>query len=83
MRSAVGYKPPHLKFPVHSQCFLGFAGHAIPLALRRILRCMLPVYSFIPRVFARVHRAFAGRPLVQFQVRFPHCVFPYYKVVPL
>lgn len=28
------------------------------------------VCSFLPRIFARVHRAFTVRPLVQFQVRF-------------
>lgn len=53
MRLAVGYTPPHLTFPVHSQCFLGFTGHAIPLALR-ILRCMFP-YICLSRVFSLVY----------------------------
>ena len=53
MRLAVGYTPPHLTFPVYSQCFLGFTGHAIPLALRRILRCMFPYICLSP-VFSLV-----------------------------
>lgn len=43
------------------------------------LTLYVPVYLFIPCVFARVNRAFAVRPLVQFQVRFAHCAFPYFK----
>ena len=74
-RLAVGYTPLHLKFPVHSQnASLDLRG------TRFVLRGVGPsymsvppvtVYSFIPRGFARVHRAFAVRPLAQLQVRFP------------
>ena len=81
-RLAVGYTPVHLKFPVHSQnASLDLPGTRF--VFRLILGCthgvgpsymyVPPVtwYSFFPRAFARVHRAFAVRPLVQLQVRFP------------